>query len=720
MRRLDCPTNFAFSPEYPRTSSPAASIVQAADIKPSDLCLEVSSKSVISGTFALPLQHPARMSGQVIRSFKTGVSATDDLAISLRTTGKTTAGVPLFFNFITADWETSSTNNKDDIYIDSSSLGAVGIGVFNTREFTANPLIGIVEPNDDGEYDLQITLSNITGDKPAFIKNLRVNSTPKTLAEENQEVITFTQTDPASKWRVLTKSGQSLLIDLGTQEVFPSHSNTPLINTLGTHPMEGMYLASGSCHASDSDYRFYLLQSQATSSVASPGGVGQAHRFNLINIVDDACVVADTHITGDRLTSESYVNTERFDIVNQPHLEWSDDNTVYPHTNYIHPGACIQSPAKPAVGGTLNQSDRSLIIASVNSPGGGNFPSCQLSYTENLKDISLPLSATQRSFTIQYNQYQDDTEPTMKWRACATTKDGAVVWWDGTNWDEYDTPPVNDFQSALQRGSSAQIKTATSKRYDITNERFDDTTKIKTSIIMFSWNETDLVTLLNWKFYTNGPYPEMDMPEFPAPNQTTVQSPVSPYAELGHYTNQIALSASLSAVNLDRAMGNINWAPSAGLWTSGTEHKSALNKYDVINSDGYVLFGFNGPLAVGRPSAPYYPNGFNAASSTSSMTYTLDVSSGALDYFQMQGGVGGMGLHTFNVGETYRKLKDNGHALSAIYDVSGATANSLYKLTDVTRNPVFRLATKKVFRTPLSFTSGANKFIRLSWEIRFI
>ena len=102
------------------------------------------------------------------------------------------------------------------------------------------------------------------------------------------------------------------------------------------------------------------------------------------------------------------------------------------------------------------------------------------------------------------------------------------------------------------------------------------------------------------------------------------------------------------------------------------------------------------------------------------MTYKLDVSSGALDYFQMQGGVGAIGLHTFNVDETYRKLKTNGFNLSAIYDTSAATADSLYNLSDVTRNPVFRLVAKKVFRTPLSYTTGANKFIRLSWEIRFI
>ena len=298
------------------------------------------------------------------------------------------------------------------------------------------------------------------------------------------------------------------------------------------------------------------------------------------------------------------------------------------------------------------------------------------------------------------------------------------MWWDEdtSSWEEYDLSarPVNGFVNGLtlQRGGQNNVKIGLSTKYDITNERFDATTKIKTSILMYNWDAADVVSINNWKFYTNGPFPAMDMPEFPAPNQTTVQPPVAPYAELGQYTNQIALNASLSAINLDRALGNINWAPSAGLATSGIERKSYSNQYDVINSDGYVLFGYNGALMGG--TKPFYVNGFNAAPTVSSMVYTLDVSSTELDYFQMQGGIGAMGLHTFNVNATYRKLKTNGFDLSAIYDTASADANSLYNLSDVTRNPVFRLATKKVFRTPLSYTTGSQKFIRLVWEINFI
>tara|TARA_R110002110_G_scaffold409296_2_gene631501 strand:+ start:31892 stop:35533 length:3642 start_codon:yes stop_codon:yes gene_type:complete len=718
LRETRLPSNFAFSPEYPPTTPPNSVDLQSATVRPSDLCLEVSGGATVSGTFELPTNNPALLSGEVIRTFRTGVVATDHLKISLRTVGFDANGNQRWFNFKSGGWEVSSGSVSASIYLDSSSIYGSGFAAFNAPQIELNTLIGIVKPNDNNAYDLLLALEN-GGTNPAFVKNLRVNSYPKTLAQDTQEVFKFTSPVASECWQDIIYSGQNILSGLTTDTVLNSNteSDSNTLNLLGTYPIEAMYDSSGSCHAADSDYRLYLMQSAATT-----GSAGKAYKFNVINIVDDSLVVAMDTPDTDIITSESYVNTQRFDFVNQPYVEWADSFNVYPPSSVIHPGACLQSPASHALYGTLNQSNASLILASNNSQNRGDFPSCQLSYVENLDGIHLPTGATQRSFTFEYNQAANSVEPPMRWRACATTKDKAVVWWNAStsSWGEYvlSSIPNNDYPETLQRSGISNVKTATSTRYDITNERFDKTTKIKTSIFMYSWDAVDIITLLNWKFYTNGPYPEMDMPEFPAPNQTTVQTPVTPYAELGHYTNQIALSASLSAINLDRALGNINWAPSAGLSISGVEAKSALNTYDVINSDGYVLFGYEGPKDQG--GFPYYVNGFNATSSTSSMTYTLDVSSGALDYFQMQGGVGAIGLHTFNVDETYRKLKTNGFNLSTIYDTSAATADSLYNLSDVTRNPVFRLVAKKVFRTPLSYTTGANKFIRLSWEIRFI
>ena len=710
------PYNFAFSPDFPPTSPPAAREIQKADIKPSDLCLEVSSGDVVSGTFELSA--PGLLRGELLKTFGTGVSATDELRISVRTDGRDPDGNRRWFNFYTGGWEVYSDAVSSEVYLDSSSYTGEGFVEFAPPQLSLNALMGVINQTANNEFTLILSLEN-TGTNPAFVKNLRVNSLPKSLAQDTQEVYNFHATDPDSAWSVLSTSGQNIFSGLSTGQAPNSNSTcTTSFNTLGLYPLEAMYEASGSCHNSESDYRFYLVQSAATSSVASPGGAGQAYKFNLINIVDASLVAATKPITGDILTSESYVTTESFDIVNEPFIDWRDTANVYPTSSYVHPGVCMQSPQRPLYAGLINQSTHSLLFGSVNDPGGTNWPVASLAYTENLKDIILPLSATQRSFSIEYNQLIDGAEPIMKFRVAATTKDGAVVWWDGTTWDEYDSPPLNDFLSTPQRGNSGVIKTTLSTRYDLTNERFDDTTKFKTQIVMYHWDSYDVVTLLNWKFFTNGPYPEADMPEFPAPNHTTLQPPVSPYAELGQYTNQIALSGALSSISYDRALGNLNWAPSSGLAISGADVASIQNEYGAVNSDGYVLFGYNGPITA--RSSDYYVNGFHTTSSTSSMTYSMDVSSTALDYFEFQGGIGTIGLHTLKVNETYRKLIDGGYTLGEVYDKGDTPADKLYNLDDVARNPVFRLAAKKVFRTPLNYTTGTNKFIRFNWEIRFI
>tara|TARA_R110002110_G_scaffold212570_1_gene425523 strand:- start:275 stop:577 length:303 start_codon:yes stop_codon:yes gene_type:complete len=100
------------------------------------------------------------------------------------------------------------------------------------------------------------------------------------------------------------------------------------------------------------------------------------------------------------------------------------------------------------------------------------------------------------------------------------------------------------------------------------------------------------------------------------------------------------------------------------------------------------------------------------------MVYTIDVSSNDMRYLDVQGGVGAIGLHTFNINKTYQKLKDNGYSLSSIYDYNASTG--VYTLNDTTRNPVFRLVSKKVFRTPIDIDTLANSFTRIQWELRFI
>jgi len=719
------PSNFAMSPNYPPTSPPSQRALQKADVRPSDLCLEVSGGSTVSGTFEL--SSPGILRGEILNSFGTGVSATDELKISMRTQALDADGNQRWFNFRTGVWDVYEDSLSGDLYFNSTSISGEGFVSFSARQLELNSLIGVVSANADNTYTFSLVLENgIDTTTPAFVKNLRVDSYPKSLSTDVQEVFRFSPSGagftPSSAWKVASNSGQYIFSGLDGNYLYPSHTNaTTTTNTLGSLPIECMYLASGSVHSAESEYRFYLMQSTDTI-----GANQHAYKFNLVDVVDSALVPSTKAPQEDRLTSESYANTENFDFVNQPFIEYVDSNNVYSYFNYRHPGPAPQSPAAPAHAGLLTQTNQSLIIGSPDSPGGELFPNCRLSYVENLSSIKLPLDgeSTQRSFSVEFNQLDANQSPVMQWRAGATTKDGDILWWNGTTWDEYETNdiPFNNFLTVPRRSGTEYVKTILSSKFDITNERFDETTKIKVSIVLYGWNVDDVVALLNWKFFTNTELPSMDMPEFPAPNDTTLQPPASPCAELGHFTNQIALSGALSGINLDRAMGNINWTPSAGLVVSGVPVNSYLNSYDVINSDGYVLFGYNGPITqtVGRNDYDYYVNGFNAVSSTSSMTYTVDVSSGAMNYFQIQGGIGCAGLHTFNIDETYRKLKDNGHSLDSVYDKGALSADTLYILTDVTRNPIFRLAAKKVFRLPLTYGAATNRFIRLSWEIRFI
>ena len=79
-----------------------------------------------------------------------------------------------------------------------------------------------------------------------------------------------------------------------------------------------------------------------------------------------------------------------------------------------------------------------------------------------------------------------------------------------------------------------------------------------------------------------------------------------------------------------------------------------------------------------------------------------------------------MGLWAFDIDKTYAKLLDNGYPLSSIYDKAGG-AGELYNVTDIDRNPVFKLLAKKVFRRPITIASGlTNPSLRIVWEINFL
>jgi hypothetical protein len=134
-----------------------------------------------------------------------------------------------------------------------------------------------------------------------------------------------------------------------------------------------------------------------------------------------------------------------------------------------------------------------------------------------------------------------------------------------------------------------------------------------------------------------------------------------------------------------------------------------------VNTDGFIYSGYAGldnSLALA---------GFYTSSTSTSVTYIVDFSGPSISAFDSQGGIGAIGLWAFDVDATFKKLIENGHSASAVYDKTSPWTGGLYTLSDTTRNPVFRLLSKKVFRQPITIHSSAtNPVVRIAWEINFL
>jgi hypothetical protein len=356
------------------------------------------------------------------------------------------------------------------------------------------------------------------------------------------------------------------------------------------------------------------------------------------------------------------------------------------------------------------------------------------------EDLENPDKNTQTSFTIDYQQHNTGQcgDPSTIWTAAAELEDGELVWWDSLSgsWDSYNLSavPRNSFVRLWCRGSVAndfykETKTAISPLINIDDSRFVDKTKIRFALAQ-TWHrwesQTSAVNMVtDWTFYAVASgFPAKDLPEFPAPNDTTVQTPYTVGAPFGHYGNQIQYNANLSDVTLREALGTASWctADDIPLAISGVAVNSLANNAQVVNSDGYVYHGYLGPSGTGVSTVHLSGFTFEAvllSPGSSGIVVTYDVSSDDMEFFNYQGGLGAIGLWTFDIDNTYKKLVDNGHALSSIYDTSTVPAGSLYTLSDETRNPVFKLFSKKTFRNPVKFVTGAGNFIRLQWVIEF-
>ena len=284
--------------------------------------------------------------------------------------------------------------------------------------------------------------------------------------------------------------------------------------------------------------------------------------------------------------------------------------------------------------------------------------------------------------------------------------------------------------SRVNRGAgpfASYYKTMLSKNITLNDSRFTPTTKLAFNVVSETFTANDVTFIKDWKFFRLSQTKGEGIGQFPTPVDTVLQT--QHYAdetigELGQFTNNIQFYSVLSGTTYDRALGNGGWPPSrnlVGIHASGVQLGSWSNDHGVINSDGFLY-----PSPTNSPVYPnFYGDGFilgaSANGNTSSIYFIYDISSKDMQFLDLQGGVGAMGLWTFDVEATYKKMAEYNHNVSSIYDYTASPlASSLYKLTDPTRNPVFKLFAKKVFREPIAFNPAANHFTRFVWHIRMV
>jgi hypothetical protein len=90
-----------------------------------------------------------------------------------------------------------------------------------------------------------------------------------------------------------------------------------------------------------------------------------------------------------------------------------------------------------------------------------------------------------------------------------------------------------------------------------------------------------------------------------------------------------------------------------------------------------------------------------------------------LDYYM--GGVGTFGLNVFDYKKTYEKLNSALMVSATDFAYSQGSRGALYKVTDPSRNPVFRLTNKKVMFPPgLQIDYDNVDWLTIIWDIDFL
>lgn len=222
--------------------------------------------------------------------------------------------------------------------------------------------------------------------------------------------------------------------------------------------------------------------------------------------------------------------------------------------------------------------------------------------------------------------------------------------------------------------------------------------------------------------------PSSLMPVVPTPIDRTLQ-PVtaSGPGRLGHFLNYYNFSGSYPSLTEEDIREHGCYLPSAGIDFAASTFGSPvpndmsglqtgdLNSAGAINSEGFIL---ESPVArasqtLADASGGFIVSGIGDVSATREIKYILTISYRDwkfLDYYY--GGIGAIGLWTLDMEETRKRYNDE----------TDTSEIDLYNVADISRNPAFKLFSKKVFLPgglKLDEASANDDYITITWGIKF-
>lgn len=742
-------------------------------VKPADLCLVVSADTTtvqsqypsLAGTFTVSAstnEYTGRrgavnsrtgvISGKVLKKYKSrNVIIT---VRSLKAAPGVNRGGYYYWDFNNRTWVEDLYEYwaelgpaSEGIWFDTSTVYASdedGYAYFKTDSIDSSFLIsngyteGVVLEIYNKNNSEGFALSGVRDDIPAFMKGLRYDGIPIAIEDARLEYFNWdADAVPTSCWmETSTHGGQYAFSGISTVSHTDDFNGAAATWGSGGNyafqPIANMCQASASIHTDQAIYQCII------GNTRNEGTIGIGGTF----FYDAALGAVTGEVSEDEYTSESYSRTPSFGIEGQPVLQFYDtintDTSIQTLFDGVYPGAHINTPAHQSV---LFDYKNGISLGTLSGvEPRAQMPACDLSYTFTYDELlQTAPSSNGIGFTFTFQQMEDALvgNPLVTWFAVAELEDGGTLYYNHTtqSWEEvqqYTLSPdvVGSFNYVARRGSvnGHRPKTIRGGPCYFKDARFTPKTKIKFSIRQTLFGNFGIMWIKDWSFYNTMPYVSKDLGAMPSPVDTTVQPITLPAGAQGHYTNDLQFYEDLSSVTISRALANCTYAPDEPDWgivtntvVSGINIDSTLNRFGCVNSDGYIHAALTGPVDIGGQDwylSGFVPTPVDLGGGASGVRFTVDVSGDDLMYLEAQGGIGGIGLHTFNTLESYKKLLDGGYALSAIYEAG--TGEKLYNFEDVARNPVFKLFAKKVFRTPLPIRllTGSGNFIRIQWDIR--